>query len=37
MTDAPGIHPTAVVDARAELDTGVRIGPYSVIGPGARL
>jgi len=37
MTDAPGVHPTAVVDPRAELDTGVRIGPYSVIGAGARI
>jgi UDP-N-acetylglucosamine acyltransferase len=37
MTDTPGIHPTAVVDARAELDRGVRIGPYSVIGAGARI
>jgi len=37
MTDPPGIHPTAVVDTRAELDRGVRIGPYSVIGPGARI
>ena len=37
MTDAPGVHPSAVVDPRAELDTGVRIGPYSVIGAGARI
>jgi UDP-N-acetylglucosamine acyltransferase len=27
------IHPTAVVDPRAELDTGVVVGPYAVIGP----
>ncbi len=27
------IHPTAVVDARARLDSSVRVGPYSVIGP----
>lgn len=27
------IHPTAVVDAGAELAENVRIGPYSVIGP----
>jgi UDP-N-acetylglucosamine acyltransferase len=26
------IHPTAVVSPRAELDHGVRIGPYSIIG-----
>lgn len=27
------IHPTAVIDATAELDSGVAVGPYSVIGP----
>jgi len=27
------IHPTAIVDAKAELDSGVRIGPYCLIGP----
>jgi UDP-N-acetylglucosamine acyltransferase len=27
------IHPTSIVDPRAELDTGVVIGPYCVIGP----
>jgi len=27
------IHPTAVVDPKAELGEGVRIGPYCVIGP----
>ena len=37
MADAPEIHPTAVVDARAELEAGVRIGPYSIIGPGTRV
>jgi len=26
------IHPSAVVSPHAELATGVRIGPYSVIG-----
>lgn len=26
------IHPTAVIDPRAELASGVRVGPYSVIG-----
>jgi UDP-N-acetylglucosamine acyltransferase len=31
------IHPTAIVDSHAELDTGVRVGPYSVIGAGARI
>jgi len=32
MTDA-FIHPSAVVDSRAILGPGVRIGPFSVIGP----
>ena len=27
------IHPTAVVDAKAQIDSGVEIGPYAVIGP----
>jgi UDP-N-acetylglucosamine acyltransferase len=27
------IHPTAVVDARAQIDLGVEIGPYAVVGP----
>lgn len=26
------IHPTAVVDPKAKLDTGVQVGPYSIIG-----
>lgn len=26
------IHPTAVIDAKAELGSGVRVGPYAVIG-----
>lgn len=30
-------HPTAVVDSAAELDDGVEVGPYSVIGPGVRV
>jgi UDP-N-acetylglucosamine acyltransferase len=29
----PLIHPTAIVDAKAQLDTSVSIGPFSVIGP----
>ncbi len=28
------VHPTAVVDAAAELDDDVEIGPYTVVGPG---
>ncbi len=27
------IHPTAVVDPKAQIDQGVEIGPYAVIGP----
>ena len=37
MTDSenagPAIHPTAVIDPKAELGRGVTVGPYSVIGP----
>lgn len=31
------IHPTAIVDPRAELGPAVEIGPYSVVGPHVRL
>ena len=31
------LHPTAVVDPRAELADGVEIGPYCVIGPQVRI
>ncbi len=31
------IHATAMVDARAELDGSVSVGPYSVIGPYVRI
>jgi UDP-N-acetylglucosamine acyltransferase len=27
------IHSTAIVDSKAELDSGVRIGPYCLVGP----
>ena len=30
---ATSVHPTAVVDPRARIGTGVEIGPYAVIGP----
>lgn len=33
----PRIHPTAIVDSRAELAHDVEVGPYCVIGPGARI
>ena len=32
MSDAQ-IHPTAIIDARAEIGAGTTIGPYCVIGP----
>ena len=31
------IHPTAVIDASAELAADVDIGPYSIIGPGVTI
>jgi UDP-N-acetylglucosamine acyltransferase len=31
------IHSTAIVDRRAEIDTGVTIGPYSVVGPNVKI
>jgi len=31
------IHPTAVIDKDAELESDVEVGPYSVIGPGVRI
>ncbi|MDF1815961.1 MAG: acyl-ACP--UDP-N-acetylglucosamine O-acyltransferase [Verrucomicrobiales bacterium] len=31
------IHPTAVVDSKAELGTGVKVGPYCVIYAGAKI
>lgn len=31
------IHPTAIVDAKAELDVSVSVGPYAVIGPHVRI
>ena len=31
------VHPTAVVDAAAQLAADVQIGPYSVIGPGVEI
>lgn len=34
---ASGIHPSAVVDATAKLDDGVRIGAHCVVGPRAEI
>lgn len=31
------IHPTAVVDPRAELASDVEVGPYCLVGPGVRI
>jgi UDP-N-acetylglucosamine acyltransferase len=33
----PGIHPTAVVARTAELDTGVVVGAFAVVGPAVRI
>ena len=33
MAASAQIHPTAVVDSKAEIGAGVSIGPYSVVGP----
>jgi UDP-3-O-[3-hydroxymyristoyl] glucosamine N-acyltransferase len=30
----PGVHPTAVIDATADVTSVVSVGPYCVIGPG---
>jgi UDP-3-O-[3-hydroxymyristoyl] glucosamine N-acyltransferase len=34
---APGRHPSAVIDATAELAPDVAVGPFAVIGPGVRI
>lgn len=34
---ATAVHPTALVDAGAELAEGVSVGPFTVIGPGVRI
>jgi UDP-N-acetylglucosamine acyltransferase len=31
------VHPTAIVDPKAELDASVEVGPYAVIGPHVRI
>lgn len=31
------IHPTAIIDPRAEIGAGVKIGPYAVIGPNVKI
>jgi len=37
MSMATQIHPQAVVDSHAELDDGVSVGPFAVIGPHVRI
>ena len=32
-----GIHPTAVINSNAHLDTSVSVGPYTVIGPNVKV
>jgi UDP-N-acetylglucosamine acyltransferase len=34
---SPRIHPTAVIARGAELDAGVAIGPYAIVGPHVRV
>jgi UDP-N-acetylglucosamine acyltransferase len=34
---APRIHPTAIVDPRAELAPDVGVGPYAIVGAGAQI
>jgi UDP-N-acetylglucosamine acyltransferase len=31
------IHPTAIIDPKAELDSSVQVGPYTTIGPDVRI
>lgn len=31
------IHPTAIIDSKAELDSSVEVGPYSIIGAGVSI
>lgn len=37
MAEQSLIHPTAIVDPAAELDSSVSVGPYTVIGPHVRI
>ncbi|MCG2814293.1 MAG: acyl-[acyl-carrier-protein]--UDP-N-acetylglucosamine O-acyltransferase, partial [Thermodesulfovibrionales bacterium] len=32
-----GIHKTAIIDPKASIDEGVQIGPFCIVGEGARL
>lgn len=31
------IHPTAIIDSKAELSAGITVGPYSIIGAGVKI
>jgi UDP-N-acetylglucosamine acyltransferase len=33
----PKIHATAIIDPKAELDSSVEVGPYSIIGPNVKV
>jgi UDP-N-acetylglucosamine acyltransferase len=37
MPKGPNVHPTAIVDPRAELAADVAIGPYAIVGAGVAL
>lgn len=37
MSAVPRIHPTAIVDPKAELHETVEVGPYSIIGAGVEI
>ncbi|NBQ05169.1 MAG: UDP-N-acetylglucosamine O-acyltransferase [Betaproteobacteria bacterium] len=37
MTTVTRIHPTALIDPSAQLDSSVTVGPYTVIGPHVRI
>lgn len=36
-TDQPLIHPTAIIDPAAQLDSSTRVGPYSIVGAGVEM
>lgn len=37
MPNVSNIHPTAIIDPKAELDSSVEVGAYSLIGAGVRI
>lgn len=36
-SEEPSIHPTAIIHPTADLDDGVSVGPYSIIGPDVQI